>query len=568
MRPLALLAVAACQLDVASQESHDGAPTGLFVDDGGASDGAGPSGDDLAVVVAPPDADRADLPPPSGVVDLAGADLTPPPPTVLTQHNDPQRTGANLRETALTPANVSVGTFGKRFERAVDGYLYAQPLVAPVAGRNVVFLATEHDSVYAYDADDPAASAPLWQVNLGPPAPSSDYNCTDLIPEDGITSTPVIDPATQTIYVSAKTKEAGVHHQRLHALDLTSGAEKFGGPVEIAARVPGTGDGSDGTTIAFQAQLQLQRPSLLLSRGQIYLAFGSHCDTGDYHGWMMAYDAATLQQTAAWIVTPDGGQGSIWQSGQGPTADERGELYVVTSNGTTITDGSELSEAFVKLSPSLAVDDWFIPYNYDQLNLLDLDLGSAGVLLAPGTHLAISGGKEGVLYLLDRDYLGRFHGGSDAQIVEHVKIAVDNIHGSPVYWRSPTDAFLYVWPENTNLLQLRFAGGVLEPAPFAQSPTPAPTGMPGGILSVSADGASGGIVWVNMVLDGDANPGTRPGVVRAFDASDVSRELWNSEEDPRDSLGNFAKFVSPTVVNGKLYMATFSNKLVVYGLLP
>jgi hypothetical protein len=574
---LTFVTVLGCSLQTVSRETDDGGPSGLTIEDGGAADSE----------PTPPDA----LPPspdlPAAGQDLAvppGADLsaapdlaqTPPGPAVLTHHNDNLRTGANLRETALTPANVNAAGFGKIFSRDVDGFIYAQPLVVSgitVAAkrRNVVYVATEHNSVYAFDADDPAASAPLWQVNLGTPVASSEYTCLDLVPEDGITSTPAIDPFSQTIYVSAKHKDNGVYAQTLHALDLATGAEKFGGPVDMQGSVPGSGWGSpDGLSVVFDPKFAFQRPALLLANGRIYAAFGGHCDKGNYHGWMMAYDAKTLTQTGIWNSTPDNGQGSIWMSGSGPAADADGSVYVITANGDTdVTTGRELSEAFVKLTPSLTTADWFIPYNYQNLNDLDIDLGSDGPLLVPNTNLIIAGGKEGVLYVVDRSNMGHYHAGSDSQILQSFKISLANVHGTPVYWQGLSQKYIYVWPEETQLLQFRFQGGVLDPNPAAKSVKPAPGGMPGGFLTISANGAQNGILWATLPLSQNANNMTVAGVVRAFDATDVSKELWNSEQNSaRDSVGNFAKFNPPTVVNGKVYVGSFSGQLAVYGLLP
>jgi hypothetical protein len=261
---------------------------------------------------------------------------------VLTQHNDNFRTGANLNETQLNTTNVNVSQFGKLFSRAVDGFVYAQPLYLPdvaipqMGVHNVVYVATEHNSVYAYDADDPAASSPLWQVNLGDSVPSTDIapDYGDLIPEIGITGTPVIDPVAGAIYVVAKSKDRDGYHQKLHALDVSTGAEQFGGPVEIAGSVLGTGDANVNGTVGFDPFVQLNRPGLLLSNGRVYVAFGSHADMDPYHGWVMAYDAATLQQVAVYNTTPDGGRGSIWMSGQGLTADPVGNIYVTSANGT------------------------------------------------------------------------------------------------------------------------------------------------------------------------------------------------------------------------------------------
>jgi hypothetical protein len=551
--------------------TNSGAEMGSGPPDAGANDTPDfsdvPPGSDLA---RDPNADLA-IPPGS---DLSGTPLTPV--SVLTQHNDQLRTGGNTRETVLNTTNVNPSTFGKLFTREVDGFVYAQPLVVgdlTIAGkkRNVLFVATEHNSVFAFDADDPVASAPLWQVNMGTPVPTSEYTCLDQTPEDGITSTPVIDATTNTIYVSAKHKDNGVYAQTLHALDLATGAEKFGGPVDISGSVPGNGWGTkDDVTVPFNAQLHFQRPALLLANGQIYLAFGSHCDRGAYHGWMFAYDAKTLQRTAAWATTPNGGMGSIWMSGAGPAADPDGNVYLISANGDVSLDGSQLSEAFVKLSPTLQTKDWFIPYNYEWLNQEDFDLGSDGPLLIPNSNLLISSGKEGVLYVLDRNNMGKFKAGDNSQILQSFKISHANVHGTPVYWQGPTERYIYVWPEETQLLRFRLANGVLDPTP-STSTRYAPGGMPGGILSLSSDGSRAGsaILWATMPLAKNAIHETVEGVVFAHDATDLSKELWSSEMNPsRDRVGMFAKFNAPTVANGKVYVGTFSNQIVVYGLIP
>lgn len=323
---------------------------------------------------------------------------------VLTQHNDAGRSGANLSETVLTPSNVNANGFGKLFSVPVDGHVYAQILYVSgltISGgkHNVFFVATEHNSVYAYDAD---TGSPLWQVNLGPSVPSADINTPNMPVEIGITSTPVIDPASETLYCVAATKENGSYLYRLHALDLATGDEKLGGPTLIQASVPGTGAASVNGVITLDPFKHNNRPGLLLANGTIYMAFASHEDYNPYHGWVLAYSASTLQQTAVFNVTPNGSQGGIWQAGQGLTADASGNVYLMTGNGTTSapSGGSDYGEAFLKMSQSgstLSVSDWFIPNNYDSLNSYDTDLGSSGVLGIPGTSLIVGGGKEGKL---------------------------------------------------------------------------------------------------------------------------------------------------------------------------
>lgn len=503
------------------------------------------------------------------------------PVTVLTQHNDNSRTGANLDEIALNTSNVSAGQFGKLFTRTVDGQTYAQPLYMPGVNmgsrgiHNVVFVATERNNVYAFDADDPNAAAPLWQVNLGPPVAVRFIDETvDINEYIGITSTPVIDPLTRTLYCVAKTKEGGKYPQRLHALDITTGQEKFGGPVVIDGSVPGVGDGAKNGTVAFNSQRHFNRPGLLLQDGYLYVAFGSHGDVRPYHGWIFSYNASTLQRVGVFNTTPNTFGGAVWQSGQGLAADGTG-IYFMTANGHFDGDigGPDLSSSFLKLTtPSLTLSDWFAPYNADALDQNNDDLASAGPLLIPGTNLLVGGGKEGVLYLLNRSNLGHFRAGSDSQIVQSFHAGGGHIHGSPVYWSSPQQGpLIYLWTEEDALKSFRFVNGLFQTAPVAIGPVVAPDGMPGAMLSVSANGSSvgTGIVWASLPFAGNANIETVPGVLRAFDASNVGIELWNSRQVPeRDDLGNLAKHTSPTIANGKVYVATFSNQLVVYGLNP
>ena len=499
--------------------------------------------------------------------------------SVLTQHNDAARTGANLAETALNVSNVNASQFGKLFSRTVDGQIYAQPLVVsnvniPGKGaRNVVFIATMHNSVYAFDAEDPAVTLPYWQVNLGPSVPNADVASPDIQPEIGITAAPVIDASTSTIYLVAKTKEAGSYFQRLHALDLRSGQEKASSPVVISASVPGFGFGSVGGVITFDALKQLNRPGLLLLNGRVYLAFGSHGDHLGATGWVLGYDAATLQRTAVFNANPNGWLGAIWQAGQGLAADAAGFIYLMTGNGDFDynTGGRDLGMSFVKLrTPDLSVADWFTPYNYFNLVSEDLDLSGSGPLLIPGTNLVVGGGKEGVFHLLDRANLGHFNAGGNTQIVQNFTAAAGHIHGSPVYWNGPGGPFIYLWSESDRLKQFKF-GSVFQTTPVATSAMLVPDGMPGGMLSVSANGSAAGtgIVWASHPFSLDANPATVPGILRAFDATNVGTELWNSRQNAaRDDFGNFAKFCVPTIANGKVYLATFSNQLVVYGLNP
>ena len=513
--------------------------------------------------------------------------------SVWTQHNDNLRTGANLKETVLNTQNVNPQQFGKLFARPVAGQIYAQPLYVPrvgVPGRgthNVVFVATEHNDVYAFDADDPKQSVPLWHVSLGPsaPTPNDDFGNNpkygiyhDLFPEIGITSTPVIDFTTKTIFVCTFNKLGPLNYvHRLHALDFRTGYERPGSPVTIAASVAGNGDGSINGRLAFDPMQQLQRTALLLAGGVVYLGFGAHADCPPDHGWLLGYDARTLKQVSIFCDTPGGSDGGIWQAGQGPAADHQGNIYLMTGNGTVSVPqgGHDYGQAFLKLAPGpngLAVADWFIPYNADDLSEHDVDVGDAGPLSVPDSPLLVGGTKSGMMYVVNKDNLGHWRQDDDGQIVQSFQACAGHIHGSPVYWNGAASGpMVYVWSEHDYLKAFKLAGGRLQTTPAAQGPDLPGPNMPGGFLSVSADGAKAGtgIVWATTPVDDDANRRAVPGVLRAYDASDVSKELWNSLQLPaRDDLGLFAKFCPPTVVNGKVYLATFSNHLVVYGLLP
>jgi len=504
---------------------------------------------------------------------------------MLTYRNDLARTGQNLNEATLTPANVNSTQFGKLFSYPVDGAIYAQPLylgsvTMPSQGvRNVVYVATQHDSVYAFDADG-KMSGPLWHVSfINPTAGTNSVSAAAVSDgsfpagEIGITSTPAIDPAGSTIYVVAYTAENGQYVYRLHALDLTSGAEKFGGPVLIQASVPGTGWQNNGQgQVLFNAKGHLQRPGLLLLNGVVYVAFGSHADNydnGGWHGWMLAYNASTLQQVAKFNTTPNGGEGAIWESGCAPAADASGNIYVATSNGTfdASTGGSDYGYSVLKLQPGdLTVLDWFSPSNAENWaqTLVDLDLGSGGTMLLPDQrgphpHLLVVAGKQGVIHLIDRDKLGHFNSVSD-QIVQELEGAIlDNNLSTPAYWQGN----VYYASENDHLKMFSLANGLLSTSPVAKSSET--FGYAGASPSVSANGSSNGIVWAidtSAVLTGGA------AVLRAYDATNVAHELYNSTlAGPRDTLGSAVKFTVPTIISGKVYVGT-ASELDVLGLLP
>lgn len=493
---------------------------------------------------------------------------------ILTQHNDNFRTGANLTEFVLTTANVNTNQFGKLYSRHLDGQVYAQPLYVHGLAisnktRNVIYVCTEHNSVYAFDADDATVTNALWRTPLGPPVPSADLNhCGDLVPEVGITATPVIDLAGGTIYVAAKTKESGNYFHRLHALDLLTGLEKFGGPVEVQGIVLGSGAGSVGGTNTFNALHAHNRPGLLLSSNVVYLCYAGHCDWPPYHGWLFGYNATNLQRTCIYNTTPDGIDGGIWLSGMGPATDENGDIYLATGNGTFDKDmgGRDLGDACLKLTPSngtVNVTSWFAPHDQATLNAQDLDLGSGGPLLLPSTNLFVSIGKSGTIYLLDRGKLGGFvNFSSDTNIVQEFQVMTNKqIAGqNPVYWNGPTNQFIFTWCGFRVLNAYNFAGATIQTNPLATT-TVAQGKSPGG-TSLSANGSLAGSAIVWGTHDGSG------GTLRAYEAVNVAHELWNSQQNAaRDALGRYVKFCAPTIANGKVYVSTSASNLVVYGLL-
>ena len=535
------------------------------------------------------------------------AQVVAPPPTpqyanVLTHHNDNARTGANLNENVLNVATVSMKRFGRLFERKVNGAVYAQPLYVHGLNvsnsvRNVLYVATMRNMVYAFDADSPGPNAPLWgPVSLGPPVHLPDGNIgggtgyKDIEWEVGVLGTPVIDLARNALYAVAATKEVlattkkgnvaqelYVYRHRLHKLDLGSGALTSSQPIAASA-----------DNVCFRSDKNIQRPGLVLANGRIYAAFASYADVGpEYHGWIIAFDPGTLAQTGeVFCTTPMGNEGGIWMSGEAPAVDDAGNLYFMTGNGSfngdTTSPPTDFSTCFVKLTPSLQVASWFSPYNNADLGQgygarHDIDLGSAGVLLLPNTSRLVGGGKEGKFYLLDRAALGGFHAGSDSQIPQSFYVfgpshfpfpLTHHIHGCPTVWTGPMGMWVYVWPENDSLRAYSFASNRFtanaqgEVKPAKEATTGNTLGMPGGFLSISANGAAAGsgILWANHPWEKDTDTeGIVEGVLRAYDASNL-QELWNSRTNrARDDFGNFAKFCPPTVTNGRVYLPTMGG---------
>ena len=489
--------------------------------------------------------------------------------SVLSYHNDLARTGQNLNETLLTPAGISSGQFGPLFSLPVDGQIYAQPLYLPgviIPGQgihNVVFVPTEHDSVYAFDADNDLA-APLWHVNFLNPAQgittasATDLGCASITPEVGITATPVIDPSTGTLYVVAMTEESGAYIHKLHALDVTTGAEKRGSPVEIQASVPGEGNGN--TSVPFEPWLYKERAGLLLLNGVVYTAWSSQCDSGNYHGWIIGYKAwgfggGSLEQAAVFTDTPNWNAGSFWQGGAAPAADSSGNIYAVAANGTFDANqgGSDLSESILKLSSgkNLAVADYFTPYNADALSNQDLDLGSSGAVLLPDEagsaahpHLLIAGSKDGTVYLVDRDNLGRFQPTGNSQIVQSLPGLVGPTFGIPAYFNNT----VYFSGAHDQVKAFSIRSGLLSTLPVSTSDST--FALLGTVPSISAHGATNGILWT-------IDPA---GQLHAYDAADLGHQLYQG------SVGaSSIRFSTPTIANGKVYVGT-SDSVAVFGL--
>lgn len=492
---------------------------------------------------------------------------------VLTYHNDSGRTGQNTGETILTPANVGQTTFGKIFSQTVDSYVYAQPLFVPgltIGGQthDVVFVVTEANSVYAFDANTKVAV--LWHTNVGTAMSCSDLDdCGDLVPGAGITGTPVIDPTTQTMYLVALSKDSAGFHHSLHAIDLTTGAEKLGGPVAVSPTVPGTGANSQNGMVQFDPKTHYQRAALLLTAGVVYVGIGANAESdSDNHGWIVGFKASDLTPTMTFCTSPNDYWSSIWQSGGGLASDSAGYVYAETANGNfdVNTGGTDYGDSAIKLDSTGAVVDYFTPYNQADLSSGDLDFGAAGPLLLPDqsgsvAHELIASGKPGVLYVIDRDSMGHFNSGSsDSQIVQSVPAfpnassILNGIFMSPAYWNGR----VYVAGISTNLAAYTLTAGMLSATPESQ--TSAQFAWSGATVSVSSSGTTAGIVWA---LDGGS------GVLYAYDATNLATELYDTTQAPgmRDALGKPVKFAVPTVAEGHVYVGT-QTELDVYGLLP
>ena len=504
---------------------------------------------------------------------------------VLTYHNDIARTGQNLTETTLTTSNVTSAKFGKLGFYSVDGLVDAEPLYAsnvivPNNGtnngtHNVLIVATENDSVYAFDAD---SGSTIWHVSMLKSGESTSDNrgCGQVTPEIGVTSTPVIDRTrgpNGAIYVVAMSKDgSGNYHQRLHALDLALGTELFSGPVDIQATYPGTGDNSNGTDVVFDPAQYKERSALLLLNGVIYTGWASHCDIRPYTGWIMGYSESTLAQTSVLNVTPNGNEGAIWMAGAGLAADSSGNIYFLDANGdfdTTLnssgfpSDG-DYGNAFMKLSTSsgLAVADYFEMDNGVAESGSDTDLGSGGMIVLPDLtdgsgntlHLAVGAGKDSNLYLVNRDSMGKFSSNNSNIYQELAGALPGGVFAMPAYFNN----VIYYGSVGSPIQAFTITNAQLSTSATAQTPTS--FGYPGATPSVSANGTSNGVVW--------AVENNSPAVLHAYNATNLN-ELYNSNQasNGRDQFGAGNKYITPTIVNGKVFVGT-TNGVAVFGLLP
>ena len=500
---------------------------------------------------------------------------------VTTSQYDNFRTGATLHEKILTPRNVNSRQFGKLGAFKVDGPVYAQPLFVPsvdIPGKgthDVVFIATERDSVYAFDANRPGG-LPLWKVSFlnnarGITVPSEDsVGCPFIRPDVGITSTPVIDLRSGTLFVLARTMirhraSSDEFFQHLHALAITTGVEKFGGPKLITASVAGKGAGSDKGLVAFDPARENPRAALTLANNTVYLTWASSCDVDPYHGWVMAYDAQTLAQKAVLNVNPDGREAGIWLSDTGPAVDSDGNLFVPTGNGTfdAASGGRDYGDSVLKLDgATLAIRDYFTPFDQQRISDADNDVGSSGPTLLPDQpgahrHLLLQPTKDATIYVIDRDHMGKYQRDSNA-LLETINLP-DGGYGALAYWNGR----VYFAASDDNLRSYNIKNGQLTPTAASSIRF----ANPGATPSVSADGAQNAIVWAIATKTWDG-PDTKAAVLYAFDATKLGQPIYTSEQNSeRDRAALAARFVIPVVVNGRVYFGTRSE-VEVYGLLP
>ncbi len=502
---------------------------------------------------------------------------------VLTYHNDNMRTGQNLSETVLTPQNVQSATFGKLMVLPVDGKVDAQPLLISgltIPGKgahNVLYAATEHDSLFALDAD---TGLTYWKVSLLKSGETSSDNrgCSQVSPEIGITSTPAIDLTAGphgTIYAVAMSKDStGVYHQRIHALDITSGSEQFGGPVDVQATYPGLGDNSSGGNVVFDPKQYKARPGLLISNGILYTSWGSHCDARPYTGWVMGYKETTLAQTSVFNFAPNGEGAAVWGAGGGIAADSAGALFFQLANGTFDTTlnasgfpgKADYGNAFIRLaagSSAFSVVDYWTMFNTVSESNADEDLGSGGVLLIPDVvdstgktrHLGIGVGKDGDIYMFDRDNMGKFNPNNNSNLYQELASGLGGSEFASPAW---FNGFVYFGAVGDVIRSFKMTAARLGASPLASSKTS--FAFPGTTPSISANGTTNGILW--------AVENSNPAVLHAYDAANIATELYNSNQatSGRDQFGSGNKFITPMIANGKVYVGT-PNSVAIFGLL-
>jgi hypothetical protein len=499
---------------------------------------------------------------------------------------DNSHSGTNTNEVTLTPSNVNVSQFGRVGIFTVQGYVYAQPLYLPnltIGGtsHNVLFVATEHDQLYAFDVN---SGQQLWHTNfLAGSSPrlvistvsSSDVSCGDLVPEIGITGTPVIDTTTNTLYVVAETKQynpvnnAKSFVHTLHAVDITTGLDKAS-PHNIVAVARGIGSGSIGGVIAFNGLLANQRPSLLLANGQVIVSWSSHCDIGTYHGWVMSFNETTLAPSGVLIDTPNGYEGGFWGGGAGPTVDEAGSIYSATGNGyfDVNNGGIDYGDSVLRMTWSgsgLAIADYFTPWDQKTLDDNDADVNSGGVLLLPDQsgpypHLLVQVGKEGTIDLINRDNMGHFHPGNDSQIVQTLQYAIGGVWGAPAFWNN--NGYFGGSYDHLKVFPFNPQKGLFATSPTSESPEE--FGFPGPTPVVSSNGTSNGVVWI---IETDNYGGGGNAILHAYNAGNLSSELYNSQQNSgRDQAGAAVKFAVPTVADGHVFVGTV-GQVDMYGLL-
>ncbi|MGA2371084.1 MAG: pyrrolo-quinoline quinone [Candidatus Korobacteraceae bacterium] len=506
---------------------------------------------------------------------------------VTTYQYDNNHSGTNTQETILTPTNVNVSQFGRKTVFTVEGFVYAQPLYLPnltIGGtsHDVLFVATEHDQLYAFDVN---SGQQLWHTNFlaagsGPllvvsTVSSNDVSCSDLVPEIGITGTPVIDTTTNTLYVSVETKEYNPQTQskafrhRLHALDITTGLDKVT-PHGISAVVKGNGSGNLGGFITFNTLLANQRPSLLLADGQVFVSWSSHCDLGNYHGWLMSFNKTSLAATGVILDTPNGYEGGFWGGGSGPAADTAGSIYTATGNGSfdVNSGGIDYGDSVMRLTWSgsgISIADYFTPWDQQTLDDNDTDVNSGGVVLLPDQtgqypHLLVQVGKEGTIDLINRDNMGHWHSGNDDQIVQTLPFVIGGIWGAPAFWNN--NAYFGGQYDHLKAFSFNPQTELLSTGPTSTSPES--FAFPGPTPAVSSNGTTNGVVWI-IESDNYNNGGNA--ILRAYNAQNLGSELYNSQQNAgRDQAGLPVKFSVPTVADGHVFVGA-QGQVSMYGLL-